>query len=52
MHAQEYMSRRKRKRKQERTNSKKMAKTENEKNVYRNGGLGHCLPHRVSTSAI
>ena len=44
MHAQEYMSRRKRKRKQERTNKKNMVKRENEKNSYRNGG--------VSTSAI
>ena len=31
---------------------KKMAKLVNEKNVYRDGGLGYCLPHRVSTSAI
>jgi len=31
---------------------KNMAKRENEKNIYRNGGLDCCHPVRVSASAI
>ena len=56
MHAGEYVSRRKRKRKKkrkrERKNKKKQKREDEKKNVYGNGGLGFCLPHRVPTSAI
>ena len=31
---------------------KNMAKGENEKNIYRNGGLDCCHPLRISASAI
>ena len=55
MHAGEYVSRRERKRNkrmQEKKIRKNMAKRENEKNMYRNGGLDCCHPLRISASAI
>jgi len=55
MHAWEYVRRMRRKKsiiESKKRIRKNMAKRENEKNIYRNGGLDCCHPVRVSASAI
>ena len=55
MHAGEYVRRRRRQKSIKESKKrirKNMAKGENEKNIYRNGGLDCCHPVRVSASAI